>query len=153
MNSSSLKYMKTAAATVLAVWMLLGLFCASAYSAEATLAWDPNGEADLLGYGLYFRKGAPGPPYNLAGYVTEAELDDPDNPTFTVSGLDTVSRYFFAITAYDTSNLESGFSSALCVDIGAVNSICSNSLPVVVTAGSSGGAGGGGCFIEAALGR
>ena len=67
--------------------LVLLFLAAPALSADVTLAWDPNGEADLEGYGVYFKLGASGPPYDLFGYVTLQELNDPDNPAFAVTGL------------------------------------------------------------------
>lgn len=113
-------------------------------SADVTLAWDPNSDADLEGYGVYLRKDTQGPLYDLAGYVTLAELDDVNAPTFVVSGLEKGFRYYFAATAYDTEGNESAFSNVVCADIGDTVTACSSS--------SDGGGGGGGfgCFIGAA---
>ena len=56
------------------------LWSTSVLSADVTLAWDPNSETDLEGYGVYFRKDTPGPPYDLAGYITLAELNNVFTP-------------------------------------------------------------------------
>ncbi|MCU0558707.1 MAG: fibronectin type III domain-containing protein [Desulfobacterales bacterium] len=121
--------------------------------ATVTLAWDPNREADLKGYGVYFRQNAAGP-YSLAGYVTVGELPNPSLPSFAVTGLQEGGRYFFAATAYNTAGAESAFSSAVCADIavGGVVSVCPSSItdspPTGGAAvGSSSGGGGGQCFI------
>lgn len=127
--------------------------------ANVTLAWDPNHEADLKGYGVYFRQSAAGD-YSLAGYVTVGELPNPALPSFPVTGLQEGTRYFFAATAYNTAGAESAFSSAVCADIavGGTVSVCPSSItdapPTTDTpptggtaAGSSSGGGGGGCFI------
>jgi hypothetical protein len=130
--------------TPLVVLYLFIYFISPVHSAEVTIAWDPNNEPDLAGYGIYLRENIPGPPYNLAGYVTLNELTEVDNPSFTVSGVNTNSTYYFAITAYDSENLESNFSQSLCVNTGVNNSVCaSNTIDK-----SSGGGGGGGCFIN-----
>jgi uncharacterized membrane protein len=50
--------------------IVLLFLAAPALSADVTLAWDPNSEADLEGYGVYFKQGASGPPFDLFGYVT-----------------------------------------------------------------------------------
>ena len=121
--------------------------------AEVTLAWDPNSEADLAGYGIYFREGSAGPPYSLAGNVTLDELDNPNAPSFTVTGLEEGTRYYFAATAFDIDDNESGYSTAVCADIAADGtiSVCSSSSGTSTTGGSSGGGGGGGgCFITSA---
>ena len=82
--------------------VLLSL-AAPALSADVTLAWDPNTEVDLEGYGVYFKQGASGPPYDLVGYVTLEELQDPDNPAFAITDLEKGSNYYFAVTAYDAA--------------------------------------------------
>ncbi|HSO59716.1 MAG TPA: fibronectin type III domain-containing protein [Desulfobacterales bacterium] len=135
--------------------LVLVFLAAPALSADLTLAWDPNSEVDLEGYGVYFKLGASGPPYDLFGYVALQELNDPDNPAFAVTGLEKGSSYYFAVTAYDTAGNESGYSTPVCAQIGDQILPCTSAS----SGGSSGGSGvasggsgggGGGCFIETA---
>jgi uncharacterized membrane protein YgcG len=142
--------------------LVLLFLAAPALSADVTLAWDPNGEADLEGYGVYFKLGASGPPYDLFGYVTLQELNDPDNPAFAVTGLAKGSSYYFSVTAYDTAGNESGYSTPVCAQIGDQILPCTSASSGgssgdsagassgVASGGSGGGGGGGGCFIETA---
>jgi hypothetical protein len=66
-----------------------------------TLTWDPNTEADLAGYKLYSG--------TASGSYTNAS--DVGNLTSnTVLGLAPGAEYFFAVTAVNTSGLESEFS-------------------------------------------
>ena len=143
--------------------LVLLFLAAPALSADVTLAWDPNSEADLEGYGVYFKLGASGPPYDLFGYVTLQELNDPDNPAFAVTGLVMGSSYYFAVTAYDTAGNESGYSAPVCAQIGDQILPCTSppssggssggsagASSGVASGGSGGGGGGGGCFIETA---
>jgi len=130
----------------LCVFILL-LLAAPALSADVTLAWDPNSGADIEGYGVYFKLGASGPPYDLFGYVTLQELNDPDNPAFAVTGLEKGSSYYFAVTAYDTAGNESGYSTPVCAQIGDQILPCTSASSSGSSGGGSGG-GGGGCFIE-----
>ena len=125
-------------------FVMLVLFASPAFAVDATLAWDPNTETDLEGYGVYFRQGKPGPPYDLFGYVTMAELTDPSSPTFTLTGLVQGARYYIALTAYDTGGAESSFSSAVCADVGTTITACPASAG---DGGGSGGGGGAACFI------
>jgi hypothetical protein len=139
--------------------LVLLFLAAPALSADVTLAWDPNSEADLEGYGVFFKPGVPGPPYDFFGYVTLQELKDPDNPAFTLTGLEKGSRYYFAVTAYDTAGNESGYSASVCAEIG------DQILPCTSSGGSGGSSGGsvgsnggsdrdgGGCFIETSSDR
>jgi uncharacterized membrane protein YgcG len=145
--------------------LVLLFLAAPALSADVTLAWDPNGEVDLEGYGVYFNLGASGPPYDLFGYVTLQELTDPDNPAFVVTGLAKGSSYYFAVTAYDTAGNESGYSAPVCAQIGDQILPCTSASSGgssggspgassgVASGGSGGGGGGGGCFIETASGH
>jgi hypothetical protein len=97
--------------------VLLCLFIAApAHAARVTLAWDPNSEADLAGYGVYYNSGTPGPPFNLFGSVTLNELKDRNNPTFRLGGL-RPGYYCFAVTAFDGEGNESDFSRAACAEI------------------------------------
>jgi hypothetical protein len=75
-----------------------------AHSAQLTLAWDPNTEADLAGYKIYYgtASGVYGSPINV-GNVT----------TYTLTGLIQGQTYFITATACDTSNNESGYSNEL----------------------------------------
>ena len=138
--------------------LVLLFLAAPALSADVTLAWDPNSEADLEGYGVYFKLGSSGPPYELFGYVTLQELNDPDNPAFAVTGLAKGSSYYFSVTAYDTAGNESGYSTPVCAQIGDQILPCtsppsgggSSGGSGVASGGSGGGGGGGGCFIETA---
>jgi uncharacterized membrane protein YgcG len=135
--------------------LVLLFLAAPALSADVTLAWDPNSEADLEGYGVYFKLGAPGPPFDLFGYVTLQELNDPDNPAFTLTGLVMGSSYYFAVTAYDTAGNESSYSAPVCAQIGdqilpCASSSSSGSSGGSGVASSGSGGGGGGCFIETA---
>jgi hypothetical protein len=140
--------------------LVLLFLAAPALSADVTLAWDPNSEADLEGYGVYFKLGSSGPPYELFGYVTLQELNDPDNPAFEVTGLAKGSSYYFSVTAYDTAGNESGYSAPVCAQIGDQILPCTSPPPPPIPppsgggssggSGGSGGGGGGGCFIETA---
>jgi hypothetical protein len=136
------------------LFLIVVLAADLASAADVTLAWDSNKESDLEGYGLYFKKSTPGPPYNLFGYVTTGELSNPSNPSFTVTGLEKGARYYFAVTAYDTDGNESYFSNSVCAEVGDVIAPCSNADVGGGGSGSSGGSGGSGggagCFIETA---
>jgi len=139
---------------------ILTLLPSSALAADVTLAWNPNSEDHVEGYGVYFSQDDSGPPYNLFGYVALNELSDSSSPAFTVTGLENGARYYFAVTAYDTTGNESDFSNSVCADVGDVITPCvsantgsggetgSGGAANAGGSGSSGGGGGGGCFIE-----
>lgn len=141
----------------------LTLFCATlllsaipAQAGEVTLAWDPNTEKDLKGYGVYFSQGIYGPPYQLAGYVELTDLNDPQAPTFTVTGLTAGTVYSLAVTAYDAEGNESYYSSPVCIESGVGQIQCASfsatSSSAAPSSSGGGGGGGGGCFISTASG-
>ena len=118
-----------------------------ASAAEVTLAWDANTEPDLTGYKIHYDT-SPGNPY----YGTEADqgpspitvlikdLDDPYNPKFTLTELDDNEDYYFALTAFNSENLESGYSNEVSTASGIDGGYSRGG-------DSSSGGGGGGCFI------
>ncbi len=98
-------------------------FNTAAFGANAFLSWDANTEADLSGYKVYFGT-SPG--------SYGAPIDVGKNTSYTVQDLAMANgTYYFAVTAYDTSSNESGFSNEVSKNISE----------------SGGGSGGGGCGI------
>jgi hypothetical protein len=92
------------------ILMLLS-WCTPALALDITLQWDPNTETDLAGYKVYYNIETSGPSYNGTGAVEGNSPIDVGNVTqFTLHGLDEDVTYFFAVTAYNTGQLESGFS-------------------------------------------
>lgn len=76
------------------------LFSPNLKAADATLAWDPNTESNLAGYRLY---------YGTSPRTYSVVVDVGNVTTYTVTNL-TSETWYFALTAYNTSNRESGFS-------------------------------------------
>ena len=79
----------------------------AAIAADVTLAWDPNSETDLAGYKVY---------YGTASGVYGAPITLGKTTTHTVTGL-APGTYYFAVTAYNTAGLESGFSNEVFTTI------------------------------------
>lgn len=73
-----------------------------------TLQWTPNQESDLAGYKVYIgtASGTYGAPLSI-GKVS----------SYMINGLPTGSTYFMAITAFDTSGNESGYSNEISTSI------------------------------------
>jgi hypothetical protein len=86
----------------------------SALAAQIGLAWDANEEGDLAGYKVYYgtTTGTYGSPIDV-GNVT----------TYILTGLTSGQRYYVAVTAYDTSDNESGYSNE-------VNGVASDGAPI-----------------------
>ena len=113
-----------------------------ASAAEVTLAWDDNTEPDLAGYNIYYDTSSGAPYYGTGAdqgaspiTVLIGDLNDPQNPEITLTGLDDDQDYYLALTAFDSEGSESDYSNEVSTASG--------------TGGgdSSGGGGGGGCFI------
>lgn len=73
-------------------------------ASTVTLAWDPNPEPDIAGYKVYLGNS----PQNYSSVV-----DAGNNTSQILSNLIPGTTYHFAATAYNTSGLESAFSSEL----------------------------------------
>jgi len=106
---------------------LIFFLSAPVQSAQVTLQWDPNLEADLAGYRVY---------YGTSTGNYSHSLDVGMTTTCTISNLQDGMPYYFAATAYDSALAESEFSSEV------VYAGCAFSIsPASQSFGSSGGAG------------
>jgi len=112
-------------------------FVTIGYTKDATLMWSKNTESDLDGYKVYYKSGSSGSPYNGMGAmegdspitIPLQELYNPEQPEYTIHGLDDNEDYYFVLTAYDIYERESGYS----------NEVSSNEIGLEAY--------GGGCFI------
>ncbi len=83
-------------------------FCQAARADNVTLAWDPPDSAvGLAGYKLY---------YGLYSGDYSTVVDVGNFTTYTVTGLGP-GVYYFAVTAYDTDGVQSGFSNEVSQSI------------------------------------
>jgi len=81
-----------------------------------TFEWDANTDADLAGYYIYYDINS-GDPYEGTDAAEDispikvpiGDLSDPNNPEYTLTGLDPDKVYFFVATAYDTEGLQSDY--------------------------------------------
>ena len=90
----------SAAAVLLS--LLLVLLAAQAAAATLTITWAPNSEPDLAGYRIYYgaASGSYGDPVTVGPAATRHQL----------SGLEAATTYYVAMSAFDYSGNESGFS-------------------------------------------
>jgi hypothetical protein len=112
------------------LFVILSLLVPAAHAGEVTVAWDPNPEAEVAGYKIYFGT-TPGS-YTVsmnAGNIT----------SMVISGLEAGMTYYFAAVAYDSSGNESGFSNEI-----------SYVVPTGASADTSSSGSGSGCFIATA---
>ena len=87
------------------------VWCTPAYALDITLQWNANTETDLAGYMVYYKTETSGPSYDGTGaFEGNSPIDVGDTTGITLHGLDEDVVYFFAVTAYNTDQLESGFS-------------------------------------------
>jgi hypothetical protein len=77
------------------------------HGANVTLAWDPNPEASLKGYKVY---------YGSASGNYSFMVDVGNWTSLTISGLEAGKTYYFAATAYGPAGEESGMSGELRYD-------------------------------------
>ncbi|MFY4727853.1 fibronectin type III domain-containing protein [Nitrospira sp. BLG_2] len=75
----------------------------TATSETATLSWNANSEPDLEGYKIYLGTVS-------GGYDAPIATVPVDVTSYTITGLDTGTTYFFSVTAYNSSGAESSFS-------------------------------------------
>lgn len=102
-------------------------FTASAHALDVTLQWDANTESDLAGYKIYYDTNS-GQPYTGSGAqqgnspinmpLNQDENPDPNVVQYTVLNLPDGQTYFFAVTAYNTGSLESGYSNEVNTNTG-----------------------------------
>jgi Fibronectin type III domain len=78
--------------------ILFASFLARANARNVTLAWDPGSGSNVAGYRVS---------YGSASGVYTTQIDVGSNTTTTITGLVNGQTYFFGVTAYDQSGLES----------------------------------------------
>jgi len=102
--------LKSGSKIIFYFFLIFFFFQTLCFAADVTLRWDANTESDLAGYKLYYKTDTPGAPYDGTGAdqgpspkdIPLGSLSDPNNPEFTITGLDAGHIYFLVITAYDT---------------------------------------------------
>ena len=94
--------------SLIGIWLLISLLPVAAAAGSVTLVWDVNTEPDLAGYCVYV-------------WDWNSKLHSKTNvghvTTYSVSKLKPGKTYFFAVTAYDISENESGFSNEVSAAI------------------------------------
>ena len=90
------------------VFVLIHLYAIGiAYSAEVTLEWDANSESTVAGYKVY---------YGTSSRSYDVALDVGNWTSVTIGELDENETYYFAVTAYDLADNESGYSNEVCIN-------------------------------------
>ena len=91
-------------------------FSAGAYAADVTVAWIANSETDLAGYKIYV---------GTASGTYGAPIAIGTQTTYTITGLAAGTTYYFAVTAFNTMGLESGFSNEVSATTSGVSTTTS----------------------------
>jgi hypothetical protein len=79
----------------------VGKGCSSGEIGRINLAWDPNPALDVAGYKVY---------YGTAPRTYGPGIDVGNVTSYALAGLIKGRRYYIAVTTYDKSKRESGFS-------------------------------------------
>jgi hypothetical protein len=90
------------------------LVSAWARAEQVTLAWDANTEADLAGYKIH---------YGTASGSYTTSVDVHKVTTSSIVSLTAGQTYYFAVTAYNAANNESGYSNQVSYSIPAPNGV------------------------------
>ncbi len=81
-----------------------------------SLQWDPSTDPDLAGYRVYYQANSSALPFVGSGAVEgAAPLDVYSQTSASISGLDPGTSYYFAVTAYNSSGVESAYSNVVQV--------------------------------------
>lgn len=99
---------------LLLVWLVVIGLCLTAQAMDVKLACNPNTESDLAGYRIYWSQTSGSYSPAQMRQFTLAQIT-PATPQFTITGLSESVRWYFVATAYDTENLESGYSNEVSV--------------------------------------
>jgi predicted ester cyclase len=101
------------------------MLCKAVFAESLSMAWDANTENDLAGYQIYYTTASQDSPYTGTGIDQGASpitvplnsLAATNTPSIQLSGLSAGQTYFFTITAYNTSDVESDFSNIVSYDV------------------------------------
>ena len=90
------------------VALILFISTTNVYSAQVTLAWDPNTEPDLAGHKIY--SGSTSGNY-------DSNIDIGNRTSYTIPNVTEGQTYYFVVTAYDTFSNESGYSAEVAYTV------------------------------------
>jgi chitinase len=86
------------------------------FAETVALSWDANTESNIGGYKVYYKADSSSLPFDGTGAAEGASpVTVYDLTTATISDLDPGRTYYFAVTAYDTTDNESPYSNIVTV--------------------------------------
>jgi chitinase len=97
-------------------WIVILCGQSTCFALNVLLKWDPNTESDLSGYKVYYKADTSSMPFDGTGAGGgSSPIDVHNQTTYTVNGLDPSRTYYFAVTAYNNSGIESEFSNIVAI--------------------------------------
>ncbi len=102
--------------SIVAFFLLSGMICISgiAQAASVTLTWQRNQEPDIAGYKIFYGTAS----HNYKNSITVNDrANQPLTRSYTVTGLQEGSTYYFAIKAFDLAGQQSDFSDEVSIKI------------------------------------
>ena len=95
--------------TIGSTLVLCGFVVEAGYAAQVTLKWEQNKKSNLAGYKVYFdTKSINNNGQN--GYRFYYVIPDKNKTKATISNLNSGTKYYFAVTAYNYKGKESNYS-------------------------------------------
>ena len=86
-------------------------------AADVQLEWDPSPDASVAGYKVYYQADSPAQPFQGTDSAEgAAPVDVQNQATATITGLDPEHTYYFAVTAYNSSGVESVYSNVVTIE-------------------------------------
>jgi hypothetical protein len=81
------------------------------FATNVALQWNASADSSVTGYKVYYQADSSSQPFKGTGAINGASPIDVQNLTSTtISGLDPSRVYYFAVTAYNASGIESPYS-------------------------------------------
>ena len=104
--------------TIMFACLLSMAIQSSCFATTVTLQWNPNTDTNLAGYKVYYQANSSTQPFQGPG-ATPILISSTTSKA-TISGLDSTQAYYFAVTAYNTSGVESSYSNIVYLPNNAV---------------------------------
>jgi chitinase len=97
-------------------WILSLAGHTSCFATTVLLQWDAETDPGLVGYKVYYQADSSAQPFSGTGATQGvAPVNVLNQTSTTISGLDPSHSYYFAVTAYDNSGVESSYSNIVYV--------------------------------------
>jgi hypothetical protein len=96
--------------------VILLLATVTCFASTVSLQWTPDTDTSVVGYKVYYKADSSVAPLNGTGAAQGASPIDVAKLTSTsISGLDPLHAYYFAVTAYNAAGVESPYSNSVSI--------------------------------------